>query len=155
MAKVLDQELQLVTFKMGNEEYGLLIEKVREINRVSEIVKVPKSPRYVEGIINLRGTVTPIIDLRKRFDLEAKGDKEEERIIVVEISGATMGLIVDSVSEVMRISSTKIDDVPPTISGLDSQFLTGVAKINDRLIILLDIEKILSAKEIHNLEKLK
>ncbi|MEW6535927.1 MAG: chemotaxis protein CheW [Candidatus Auribacterota bacterium] len=148
-----DQELQLVTFKMGKEEYGVSIEQVREINRVIEIVRVPKAPHFVEGIINLRGSVTAIIDLRKRFDITPSGEKEDERIIVVEIQGRTLGVIVDSVLEVVRLSGNSIDDVPPSIAGLDSKFLSGVGKIGERLIILLDLNTILSINELKQIDK--
>jgi len=156
MAKIeTEKELQLVTFKLGKEEYGVNIEQVREIIRVVEIIHVPKAPSFVEGLINLRGTVVSVIDLRKRFDISPCGEKENERIIVVEVQGRTIGVIVDSVSEVLRLSSKNIDDVPPTVSGVDTKFLFGVGKIGDRLMMLLDLDKILSTDELKGLDKVK
>ena len=142
-------EMQLVTFTLGPEEYGVDIGKVREINRLTEITHVPKAPPFVEGLINLRGTVVPIIDLRKRFDIEPASDEKQQRIIVVDIGGRTIGVIVDSVSEVLNLSAEAIDEVPATISsGVNQQFLTGVGKIGERLMLLLDLDSILSAEEL-------
>ncbi|MBN1916574.1 MAG: chemotaxis protein CheW [Verrucomicrobia bacterium] len=145
-------ESQLVTFTLGSEEYGVDINKVREINRLTEITHVPKAPPFVEGLINLRGTVVPIIDLRKRFDIEPAGDEKQQRIIVVDIGGRTIGVIVDSVSEVLNLSAEAIDEVPATISsGVNQRFLTGVGKIGERLMLLLDLDSILSAEELGTL----
>lgn len=156
MAKVdTDRELQLVTFRLGKEEYGVNIEQVREIIRVVEIIHVPKAPSFVEGLINLRGTVVSVIDLRKRFDITPSGEKEAERIIVVEVQNRTIGVIVDSVLEVLRLSSSNIDDVPPTVSGVDTKFLFGVGKIGERLMMLLDLDKVLSTEELKGLDQLK
>ncbi|MDX9702940.1 MAG: chemotaxis protein CheW [Candidatus Auribacterota bacterium] len=156
MAKVdTERELQLVTFRLGKEEYGVNIEQVREIIRIVEIIHVPKAPAFVEGLINLRGTVVSVIDLRKRFDIVPSGEKEAERIIVVEVQNRTIGVIVDSVLEVLRLSSSNIDDVPPTVSGVDTKFLFGVGKIGERLMMLLDLDKVLSTEELKGLENLK
>ncbi len=156
MAKVdTEKELQLVTFRLGKEEYGVNIEQVREIIRIVEIIHVPKAPTFVEGLINLRGTVVSVIDLRKRFEITPSGEKEAERIIVVEVQSRTIGVIVDSVLEVLRLSSTNIDDVPPTVSGVDTKFLFGVGKIGERLMMLLDLDKVLSTEELKGLDQLK
>ena len=149
------KELQLVTFRLGKEEYGVNIEQVREIIRIVEIIHVPKAPEFVEGLINLRGTVVSVIDLRKRFDITPSGEKENERIIVVEVQSRTIGVIVDSVLEVLRLSSSNMDDVPPTVSGVDTKFLFGVGKIGERLMMLLDLDKLLSTDELKGLEQLK
>lgn len=149
-----DTEMQIVSFKMGSEEYGVNIEQVREINRIAEIVKVPKAPHFVEGIINLRGSVTAIIDLRKRFDIKPTADKEQERIIVVEVQGRMLGVVVDAVLEVTRLATSCIDDVPPSISGFEAKFLAGVAKLDKRLIILLDLDAILSIEELRQIDAL-
>ena len=149
------KELQLVTFRLGKEEYGVNIEQVREIIRIVEIIHVPKAPEFVEGLINLRGTVVSVIDLRKRFDITPSGEKENERIIVVEVQSRTIGVIVDSVLEVLRLSGSNMDDVPPTVSGIDTKFLFGVGKIGERLMMLLDLDKLLSTDELKGLEQLK
>lgn len=143
----LEEIVQLVTFKLGNEEFALDILKVQEINRVVEITKVPKAPDFVEGVINLRGRVIPIVDIRKKFHLNIKEATKETRIIVVNIMNKTIGLIVDSVSEVLRISSSTIQPPPPLIAGLDSDYIKGVGKLDERLIILLDIDRIFTTGE--------
>ena len=154
--RVVVSEQQLVTFTLGHEEYGVDITKVREINRLVEITHVPKAPEFVEGLINLRGTVVPIIDLRKRFAIESAGDEKQHRIIVVDVHGRTIGVIVDSVSEVLNLSAENIDQVPDTISsGVNQQFLKGVGKIGDRLMLLLDLDSILSADELGKLETIE
>lgn len=135
--------LQLVTFKLGNEEYGIDILKVQEINRMTEITTMPKSAFYVEGVINLRGKVIPVVNLRKRFGLEMKELDSQSRIIVVD-AGSTIGLIVDSVSEVIRIPSDTIEPPPPITGGIGSEYVRGIVKLKDRLIILLDIDRLLS-----------
>lgn len=135
--------LQLVTFKLGNEEYGIDILKVQEINRMTEITTMPKSAFSVEGVINLRGKVIPVVNLRKRFGLEMKELDSQSRIIVVD-AGSTIGLIVDSVSEVIRIPSDTIEPPPPITGGIGSEYVRGIVKLKDRLIILLDIDRLLS-----------
>ena len=146
-------ESQLVTFTLGQEEYGVAINKVREINRLVDITHVPRAPEFVEGLINLRGTVVPIIDLRKRFAIESTGDEKSHRIIVVDVHGRTIGVIVDSVSEVLNLAAENIEEVPATISsGVNTQFLKGVGKIGDRLMLLLDLDRILSAEELGKLD---
>lgn len=156
MADVTTEKVsQLVTFKLGKEEYGVAIEQVKEIIRIVEIISVPKSPTFVEGLINLRGTVVAVIDLRKRFDINPEGEKDDERIIVVEVQGRTIGVRVDAVSEVLRLAASSIDEVPPTVSGVDSKFLLGVGKIGDRLLMLLDLDRILSSEELKGLDGLE
>ena len=139
--------LQLVSFSLGNEEFAVDILKVQEINRMIEITKVPKSPDFVEGVINLRGKVIPIIDLRRRFGLNAQEHDKQTRIIVVDIKGKIIGLVVDSVSEVLRLSSETIEPPPPMVAGVDAQYICGVGKLDNRLLILLDLNKILSSEE--------
>lgn len=138
-----NQVLQLVTFNLGNEEYAVDILKVQEINRMKEITKVPNSPPYVEGVINLRGKVIPVINLRERFGLPGKENDEHLRIMIMDICGVTMGLIVDSVSEVLRIPSDIVEPPPPMSTGIGAEFIKGIAKLEDRLIILLDMDKLL------------
>jgi len=149
-----DNLLQLVTFSIGSEEFGVDILKVMEIIRTMKITKVPKSPAFVEGVINLRGLVIPIIDLRKRFGMGEKNDDKETRIIVIEIQGMTVGFVVDSVSEVLRIPASTVEPPPPVVAGLDSDYISGVGKLEDRLLILLDLDKLLSADDLHTLSQL-
>ncbi len=139
--------LQLVSFKIGNEEFGVDILKVQEINKMVPITKVPNSPAFVEGVINLRGKVIPIVDFRTRLGLERVGQTKDTRIIVVDVDSRIIGFIVDSVSEVLRIP-VNITEAPPEIAtGINSEFIKSVGKLEDRLLILIDLDKILSANE--------
>jgi purine-binding chemotaxis protein CheW len=140
-------ELQLVSFNIGTEEFGVEILKVQEINRMVEITKVPQAPHYVEGVINLRGKVIPIIDLRKRFNLDVKEYDKNTRIVVVDISGSIMGMIVDAVSEVLRLPSSTIEPPPEIVTGLNAEYIKGVAKLEDRLLIFLDLSRVIDATE--------
>jgi purine-binding chemotaxis protein CheW len=143
-----DEELlQLVTFSIGEVEFGVEILKVQEIIRMLEITRVPKAPDFVEGVINLRGKVIPVIDLRLRFGLKAKEHDKKTRIIVIEINQMIVGFVVDSVSEVLRIPAGTIEPPPPVISGLDSEYISGVGKLDDRLLIMLDLNRLLSKEE--------
>ena len=141
-----EQELQLVTFRLANEEYGLPITKVREINRLVPVTKLPQTPSFVEGIINLRGRIIPVIDLRKRFEMSVATHDDDTRIIIVDISGQVVGVIVDAVTEVVRLNTANVEPSPANVA-LDSQYIEGVGKIDDRLIILLDIDKVLTNQE--------
>lgn len=139
-----DELLQLVTFSIGDEEFGVDILKVQEIIRTMEITKVPRAPEFVEGVINLRGKVIPIIDLRRRFGLDSKSHDKHTRIIVIEINNMIVGFVVDSVSEVLRIPAGTVEPPPPVVAGLESEYISGVGKLQDRLLILLDLDKLLS-----------
>ena len=144
---VSDDLLQLVSFNLGDELFGIDILKVQEINRLVEITKVPSTPDFVEGVINLRGKVIPIIDLRKRFTLRLKEQDKDTRIIVVDISDMVMGMIVDSVSEVLRLPSSTVEPAPEIATSIDSQYIRGVAKLENRLLILLDLSRIFKESE--------
>ncbi len=139
--------LQLVTFSIGDEEFGVEILKVQEIIRMLEITKVPKAPPFVEGVINLRGKVIPILDLRKRFGLDSRSHDKNTRIIVIEISSMIVGFIVDSVPEVLRLPANTVEPPPPVVAGLDSDYISGVGKLEDRLLIMLDLNRLLSNEE--------
>lgn len=152
-------EIQLVVFtlKSGDAvcEYGVPITQVQEINRLTTPTKLPKVPAFVEGIINLRGNVIPIIDLKKRFDMPATEHTDDTRIIVVDIDGKTVGIVVDEVTEVLRLPLANIEPPPAVIGGIAAEFLTGVGKLDGRLLIMLDMTKILSEgerKELNTLE---
>jgi purine-binding chemotaxis protein CheW len=147
-------DMQLVTFTLGNEEYGVDINKVREIIRLVEITKVPKAPAFVEGLINLRGSVVPIVDLRKRFEIPSTNDRNRMRIMVVDVNSKTIGVIVDSVSEVLLLPAENIQDVPTTVSSdVDGRFLQAVGKVNDKLMQLLDLDRIFNAEEMSKITK--
>ena len=135
--------LQLVSFQLANEDYGIEITKVQEIILMGEITKVPETPPFIKGLINLRSTVIPIVDLRNRFGLPEQPPTDETRIMVVNVASKTLGIIVDAVNEVLRISQEQIAPPPPTVVGLGQDYLVGLAKLEDRLLIILDIEKIM------------
>ncbi len=139
--------LQLVSFNIGNEEFAVDILIVQEINRMIDVTKVPNAPDFVEGIINLRGKVIPIIDLRSRLGMPPKEYDGRTRIIVVELDSNVIGFIVDSVSEVLRIDESITEPPPAAVAGIDSEFITAVGKLEDRLLILLDLGRILTEKE--------
>lgn len=140
--------IQLVSFNLDNEEYGVDVLKVREIIRMPSITRVPNTPHYVEGVINLRGKVIPIINMRRRFGLiEVEYDKQT-RIMVMDVEGELMGFIVDAVSEVIRISSSEIQPSPAVVtSGIDQECIAGVINQADRLLVLLDLQKMFSQDE--------
>ena len=139
--------LQLVSFKIGEEEFGVDILKVQEINRMDQITRVPNAPDYVSGVMNLRGKVIPIIDLRKRFRLGKKERDKDTRIIVVELKARVIGFLVDAVNEVLRIPKSVTEPPPPMVAGIGSEYITAVGKLEDRLLILIDLEKILVPTE--------
>ena len=148
----IDQELiQLVTFSIGEEEFGVNILQVQEIIRTMEITKVPRAPDFVEGVINLRGKVIPIVDMRSRFGLEAKEHDKYTRIIVIEIDMIIVGFVVDSVSEVLRIPANSVQPPPPVVAGMESEYIDGVGKLEDRLLILLDLDSLLDNEEMEAL----
>jgi purine-binding chemotaxis protein CheW len=133
---------QLVTFFLGEEVYGIDILSVQEIIRIQAITEVPRTSEFVLGVINLRGKVIPVIDLRKRFRLPVGEETKDTRIIVVEIDGKVMGMIVDGVSKVLRLPSKSVEPPSPIVSGIDSSYIKGVGKIDGMLIVLLDLSKI-------------
>ncbi len=154
------KETQLVVFQLGTEEYGVPITQVEEIIRIPEITRIPNMPHFIEGVINLRGRIIPIVDLRKRFKLEQKVRDEKSRIIIGEITMSpdrqetqSVGLIVDGVTEVLRIPQELIEPIPPTISYIDTRYLDGVAKLEKRLVILLDLYKVLTELEKETLKE--
>lgn len=139
--------LQLVSFMIGDEEYGVDILMVQEIIRMMQVTKVPNAPDFVDGVINLRGRIIPVIDLRCKLGLSRKEHDKNTRIIVVEVSGKTVGFIVDAVTEVLRIPANITEPPPDLITSVNSEFIKAVGKLEDRLLILIDLEKILSSNE--------
>lgn len=137
-----DDQLQLVTFNIADEEYAVDILAVQEINRMMELTRVPQSPAEVEGVINLRGKIIPVLDLRTRFSIAKTAPTERTRIIVVEVHGRVLGFVVDRVQEVLRISRTIVDPAPEMVCSIDSDFIDGVGKLDDRLLILLNLSRL-------------
>ncbi len=145
--------LQLVSFEVGNEEYAVPILSVQEINRMMQITRVPQSPEFVEGVINLRGKIIPVVDLRKRFGLTELENSDDVRIIVVEVVNRVIGFTVDRVNEVLRINSSIVEPPPSMVCGIDTDYVQGVGKLDDRLLILLHLEKLFSAAEIAEIDQ--
>ncbi|MBP7891931.1 MAG: chemotaxis protein CheW [Firmicutes bacterium] len=140
-------EMQLVVFELGDESYGVDISRVQDINRMQEITEIPHAPESVVGVINLRGRVIPVIDLRKRFGLPDAVHTKDTRIVVVHLEGNLIGVIVDAVSQVLRIPAGIVEPPSPVLAGVDSRYLRGIAKLDDRLVILLDLDFVLSRRE--------
>jgi purine-binding chemotaxis protein CheW len=138
--------LQLVSFHIGGEEFGLDILRVQEIIRIQQLTRVPNSPDFVDGVINLRGKVIPVIALRKRFGLEELAHDKQTRIVVIEVKGTVLGFIVDSVSEVLRIPSDTVEP-PPRLGKVEREYVSGVGKLDNRLLILLDVDRLMSDVE--------
>ncbi len=146
-------EQQLVIFTLSNESYGVDIAKVSGIERMHDVTKVPRTPEFVQGVINLRGRVIPVVHLRKLFNLPEGEITKETRIVVVDIGGQPIGIQVDEVTEVLTIATDSIDPASAVITSADSDYLLGIAKLDDKLVILLDLEKVLSVKQNSQLSK--
>ena len=144
---VTDELLQLVSFKIDDAEFGVDILMVQEINKMMELTVVPNTPEFIEGVVNLRGRIIPVINLRSRLGLNVKKYDSETRIIVVDLVDKTIGFIVDAVKEVLRIPKSITEQPPEIISGVDAEYITAIGKLEDRLLILLDLTKILSNEE--------
>lgn len=139
---------QLVVFRLSDGSYALDIQVVREINRLIDITSVPKAPDFVEGIINLRGTIIPVVDLGLRFEMPRTEHSKDTRIVVVESEGHTLGLVVDEVSEVLRIPEEEVDPATNmTTTGINLDYVTGVGKVGERLILILSPERLFTVEE--------
>ena len=140
-------ENQLVVFNLANEDYGVDIGAVDGIVKMQAITKVPQAPDFVEGITNMRGEVLPVLDLRKRFGLPLSETTKDTRIVNVEVDGVKVGMVVDAVTEVLRVAEEEVEPPSPLVTTVDSAFITGIAKVDERLIILLDLERVLTTEE--------
>jgi purine-binding chemotaxis protein CheW len=137
----------LVTFRLGKEEYGVEIKQVQEIIRAADITPVPGAPAHVRGVINLRGKIIPVVDLRRRFGLPAVEESEERRIVVVEVGDKRLGMLVDSVSQVIKFSSSVMEEMPEEAVTLGENYIRGMGKLDDRLIFILDLNGSLLLKQ--------
>jgi len=149
----MDKDLQLVGFRIGRETFGLPISLVREIVRVPDITSVPNAPEYIEGVINLRGRIIPVVDLRKRFGEKITEPSKKNRIVVVELETRRIGLIVNSASEVLKIAPSEIEAPHDVFQEGELNYITGVGKLKGRLVILLDLNKILQRGELRRLDE--
>ncbi len=145
--QVSELEEQLVIFDVGDEVYGVDTSKVQEIIRMQSITHVPGAPAFVEGVINLRGRIIPVIELHQRFGLPSSEASKTSRILVVETEGQVVGMIVDAVSEVVRIPVDCIEPPSPIVAGVDSEYIRGIGKLEGRLIILLQVDKVLTIEQ--------
>lgn len=141
--------LQLVTFRIGEEEFGVDILAVQEIIRLLQITTVPRAPTFIEGVINLRGKVIPVINMRTRFNMPAVTHDNSTRIVVMELGQKIVGFLVDGVSEVLRIPASTVEDPPPVVAGIGAEYIRGVGKLHERLLILLDLENLLGEVDLN------
>lgn len=139
---------QYITFTIGEEDYAISIENVEEIVKVTNLIKVPKSQIYFVGLMDIRGKVVNMIDLSKKIMNKKVGESQMNRAIIVKIDGKSLGIIVDKVSHVVRFAENQIDPPPPSVKGMSSRYIIGVAKKDNRFIIIMDVEKILSSEEL-------
>jgi purine-binding chemotaxis protein CheW len=141
------EEKQLVVFQLGAELYGVEISRVHEIIRLQAVTRMPRAPEFVEGVINLRGKVISVVNLRRRFGLPSAEHTRASRIVVVDINDQVIGMVVDGVSEVLRVNTATIEPPSPAVAGIDSEYLQGIAKLPERLVILLDLDRVLTRDE--------
>jgi len=145
-------EAQFAVFRVGGEEYAIDIMRIMEIIRPQKVTRIPKAPEFVEGIINLRGKVVPVLDLRKRFGIDPEdADRKKIRIVIVKMAGRVLGVVVDEVTEVIYLKSDQVESTPEAVKGAGADYLKGVGKVGDRLIVLLDMDKVLSGDEMMKL----
>ena len=144
---------QMIIFDIGNEKFGIKITRVHEIIRMKEITELPDSSEYFAGIVNRRGDIVSVVDLRKRFGLEEIIETDNTRIIVIDFQGKDVGLIVDGVSEVLHINEADIDDPPQSMVGIKDDYLQGIVKVDEDIVIILDLDNLLESKEEIELDK--
>lgn len=155
MAEELRDELKIVVFALGEEEYGVEVEKVRTIERMMPMTRVPKTPDFVKGVVNLRGVVVPVIDLRERFSLETVEYTDNTRIIIVNQDTIEVGLIVDSANDFVDVNEDDIEEPPEIVGGIRAKYLRGIAKLDeDRLLVILNLQEVLNRDEIIQLEQM-
>ncbi len=146
-ASVHMEMLQLVTFKLAGQKYAVNILKVQEINNMKEITSIPNAPSYLEGAVNLRGKVIPVLNLRKKFGFAEKAADELSKIVIMDVRGVIMGLMVDAVSDVLRIPRDLVEPPPPVSSNVSTEFISSIAKLEEGLVILLDMDRLLDEEE--------
>lgn len=154
MERFINDENQFVVFRLGRETYALDISAVLEIITMQNITEVPGTDEYIDGIINLRGRVIPVLNLHKKFGLSGGDFTRATRIVVVEVNSCSIGMLVDEVSEVVNISRDSIEKPSEIMVGADSEYLAGVAKVDGRLIIILELEKVLQRDDIQSVENI-
>lgn len=145
MTNAIEQEsIKVIVFQLADKEYAIPVSHVQGIEKLMHITRVPKTEKYVKGVINLRGVVTPIVDLRERFELPISENEETTRIIIISLEDMEVGFIVDSANDVLDIATNSIEPQPEVVGSLGEEFISGVAKLDKRLLILLHLEKVLN-----------
>lgn len=145
MTNTVEQEyIKVIVFQLADKEYAIPVSHVQGIEKLMHITRVPKTPHFVKGVINLRGVVTPIIDLRERFDLPIAPNEDTARIIIITLDDMEVGFVVDSANDVLDIAASSIEQQPEVVGSMEEEFISGVAKLNNRLLILLHLEKVLN-----------
>jgi purine-binding chemotaxis protein CheW len=156
MAEITDEPLKVILFKLKDETYGVSISQVVSIERPQSITRVPHTADFVVGVMNLRGKIVPVVDVRKRLRMESVAKTGDERVMIVDTGDVRVGLLVDSANEVTDIDQTKIDRTPDIVGGPEARYISGVAQIaDDRLLILLNLEQVLSEEEVATIRQLK
>ncbi|NBJ68382.1 MULTISPECIES: chemotaxis protein CheW [Clostridia] len=146
---------KVIVFQLGEEEYAVSVQQVGSIERLIPITRVPQTADFVKGVINLRGVVTPVIDLRLRFGMEETDYNDSSRIIIVFVDNMEVGLVVDAANDVIDIPESKIEPAPEVIGTVDTKYIEGVAKLEDRLLILLNMQKVLTEEEMEELKSVE
>lgn len=151
----MSEEIKVIVFALGSEEYGVEVDKVKTIERMQPMTRVPKTPAFIKGVINLRGVVTPVLDLRERFGLPQKEYTDNTRIIIVSVNDIEVGMIVDMANDVIDVMDDQIEAPPEVVGGIRAKYLRGVAKIDEqRLLVMLNLEEVLNKNEIIQLEQI-
>ncbi|APH05237.1 chemotaxis protein CheW [Bacillus weihaiensis] len=147
MSEVHTSDIKVIVFQLKDEEYGIPVQQVRSIEKIQHITRVPRTISYIKGVINLRGVVTPIIDLRKRFEIEATEETESTRMIIVSKDEIEVGLVVDAANDVLDIHSDMIEPSPEVVGSIEVDYIQGVAKIEKRLIVMIDLDEVLKTDD--------
>jgi purine-binding chemotaxis protein CheW len=155
MSEAITTDLKIIIFQLKEKEYAIPVSQVRSIEKVQHITRVPRTINYIKGVINLRGVVTPIVDLRKRFGLEETEFSDSTRIIIVALPEMEVGLIVDAANDVIDINTNSIEPPPEVVGFTEAEYISGVIKVDKRLKILLDLEKVLNIEEVKSFRGLE
>ena len=151
--RTVSNDEQYVNFRVGSEQYGIDIQNVQEVIRIPSITKIPQTLKFIRGIINLRGNIIPVIDMRERFNQESLDYKETTRVIVIRLKSKLYGLIVDTVSQVVTLDNKEIAEPPEIIAGISKEYISGLGKNDDTMIIILNSDKILSDEELRRIRE--
>ncbi|MRH42111.1 chemotaxis protein CheW [Aquibacillus halophilus] len=149
----MDEKIKIIVFKLDHQEYGAEIQQVLSIERLQDIIELPQSPNFIQGVMNLRGNVTPVIDLKSRLNMKSTEVTEQTRVLIANINEIQIGFIVDVATDVIDIESSKIESTPKITRGDNSNFIKGVAKLSDRLLLLLDLEHVLDNQGLNEVKE--